>query len=228
MLKEILNIPDDIPQDLLDKAECIVVLPSVKKGAFGIGGSYGRGVMMCRSGSALHRELGSPGSVRARRRQHRISAGRTGHRLCAAGDESQGRAIAAEQQGETRGRCLRCRWPERSHGRRSDRHRDDRRDPFLFAQQGTVCRRLARRLDSAFRRQRQRKALRQESERERNHPRRQGRDPRMRAPNWFRCSTRSLPRISRIRSRCSKQTCRDRIVCGPGLRSRLPPRGADS
>jgi len=50
VLKEILNIPDDIPQDLLDKAECIMVLPSVKKGAFGIGGSYGRGVMICRSG----------------------------------------------------------------------------------------------------------------------------------------------------------------------------------
>jgi lipid-binding SYLF domain-containing protein len=50
VLKEILNIPDDIPQDLLDKAECVVVLPSVKKGAFGVGGSYGRGVMVCRSG----------------------------------------------------------------------------------------------------------------------------------------------------------------------------------
>ena len=50
VLKEILNIPDDIPQDLLDKAECIAVLPSVKKAAFGIGGSYGRGVMICRSG----------------------------------------------------------------------------------------------------------------------------------------------------------------------------------
>jgi len=50
VLKEILSIPDDIPQDLLDKAECIVVLPSVKKGAFGVGGSYGRGVMICRSG----------------------------------------------------------------------------------------------------------------------------------------------------------------------------------
>jgi lipid-binding SYLF domain-containing protein len=50
VLSEILNIPDDIPQDLLDKAECLVILPSVKKGAFGIGGSYGRGVMICRSG----------------------------------------------------------------------------------------------------------------------------------------------------------------------------------
>jgi len=50
VIKEVLNIPDDIPQDLLDKAECVVVLPSVKKAAFGIGGSFGRGAMTCRSG----------------------------------------------------------------------------------------------------------------------------------------------------------------------------------
>src|SRR5438132_9732096 len=50
VLKEILNIPDDIPKDLLDRAECVIVLPSVKKLAIGIGGSYGRGVMVCRSG----------------------------------------------------------------------------------------------------------------------------------------------------------------------------------
>jgi SH3 domain-containing YSC84-like protein 1 len=50
VLKEIINIPDDIPKDLFDKAECVIVLPSVKKGAIGIGGSYGRGVMSCRSG----------------------------------------------------------------------------------------------------------------------------------------------------------------------------------
>lgn len=50
VLKEVLDIPDNIPQELLDKAECVIVLPSVKKGAIGIGGSYGRGVMTCRSG----------------------------------------------------------------------------------------------------------------------------------------------------------------------------------
>src|SRR5262252_7866815 len=60
VLKEILNIPDDIPQDLLDKAECLVVLPSVKKGAFGIGGSYGRGVMICRSGQHYTGPWGPP------------------------------------------------------------------------------------------------------------------------------------------------------------------------
>ncbi len=60
VLKEILNIPDDIPQELLDKAECIVVLPSVKKGALGIGGSYGRGVMICRSGEHYKGKWGAP------------------------------------------------------------------------------------------------------------------------------------------------------------------------
>ncbi len=50
-MQEILKIPDGIPSDLLDKAECVVVMPSVKKFALGIGGSYGRGAMTCRSGN---------------------------------------------------------------------------------------------------------------------------------------------------------------------------------
>jgi len=60
VLKEILDIPDNIPKDLLDKAECVIVLPSVKKGAFGIGGSYGRGVMVCRSGEHYTGPWGAP------------------------------------------------------------------------------------------------------------------------------------------------------------------------
>jgi SH3 domain-containing YSC84-like protein 1 len=50
VMSEILNVPDSIPQDLLDKAECVIVFPSVKKFAIGIGASYGRGAMICRSG----------------------------------------------------------------------------------------------------------------------------------------------------------------------------------
>jgi len=50
ILKEIMDIPDDIPQDLIDKAECIIIYPSVLKAAFVIGGSYGRGAMTCRTG----------------------------------------------------------------------------------------------------------------------------------------------------------------------------------
>ncbi len=58
VMSEILNIPDDVPQDLLDKADCLVVLPSVLK--FGIGGSYGRGVMTCRSGEKFKGPWGAP------------------------------------------------------------------------------------------------------------------------------------------------------------------------
>src|SRR5437867_2073467 len=50
VLKEILDVPDSIPQDLLDKADCVVVFPSVLKAAFIVGGSYGRGAMSCRKG----------------------------------------------------------------------------------------------------------------------------------------------------------------------------------
>ncbi len=60
VLKEILDIPDNIPQELLDKAECVIVLPSVKKGALGIGASYGRGAMTCRSGKTFTGSWGAP------------------------------------------------------------------------------------------------------------------------------------------------------------------------
>jgi lipid-binding SYLF domain-containing protein len=60
VITEILNVPDDIPQDLLNKAECVVVLPSVLKFAIGIGGSYGRGVMTCRSGKAFSGSWSAP------------------------------------------------------------------------------------------------------------------------------------------------------------------------
>jgi len=50
VVKEVLNVPDDIPKDLLDKAECVIVFPGVKKVAMGVGGSYGRGAMTCRTG----------------------------------------------------------------------------------------------------------------------------------------------------------------------------------
>ncbi|HWO29900.1 MAG TPA: lipid-binding SYLF domain-containing protein, partial [Candidatus Acidoferrum sp.] len=60
VLKEILNVPDDIPQDLLDKADCVVVFPSVVKAAFIVGGSYGRGAMSCRKGEDFRGSWGAP------------------------------------------------------------------------------------------------------------------------------------------------------------------------
>ncbi len=60
VVQEILDIPDDIPQDTLDKARCVVVLPSVLKAAFIAGGSYGRGVMVCRTGKNFTGPWGAP------------------------------------------------------------------------------------------------------------------------------------------------------------------------
>ena len=57
---EILDIPDDIPQDLLDKARCVIVFPSVVKAAFIVGGSYGRGVMTCRTHKDYTGPWGAP------------------------------------------------------------------------------------------------------------------------------------------------------------------------
>src|SRR5271169_892327 len=60
VLKEIMDIPDNIPQSLIDKADCVIVLPSVLKAAFIVGASYGRGVMTCRSGDNFRGPWGAP------------------------------------------------------------------------------------------------------------------------------------------------------------------------
>ena len=60
VLKEILDIPDDIPKELLDKAECVVVFPDVKKFAVGVGGTYGRGAMTCRTGDTFTGQWSAP------------------------------------------------------------------------------------------------------------------------------------------------------------------------
>ena len=64
VLREILKVPGAIPRDLINKAECAVVLPSVKKFAIGLGGSYGRGAMVCRSGADFQGPWGSPSMMK--------------------------------------------------------------------------------------------------------------------------------------------------------------------
>src|SRR3989441_7676511 len=63
-MEEILNIPDALPRELLNKAECVVVMPSVKKFAIGIGGRYGRGALVCRTGSNFTGPWGAPAMYR--------------------------------------------------------------------------------------------------------------------------------------------------------------------
>jgi SH3 domain-containing YSC84-like protein 1 len=60
VMEEVTNIPDNIPQELLEKAECVIVIPSVRKLAFGVGADYGRGAMVCRTGSKFKGPWGAP------------------------------------------------------------------------------------------------------------------------------------------------------------------------
>jgi lipid-binding SYLF domain-containing protein len=60
VMQEVLNIPDNIPHELLEKAECVIVFPSVKKLAFGLGAQYGRGAMVCRTGEKFRGPWGAP------------------------------------------------------------------------------------------------------------------------------------------------------------------------
>jgi SH3 domain-containing YSC84-like protein 1 len=60
VIQEVLDVPDNIPQELLEKAECVIVIPSMTKVAMGIGGSYGRGAMSCRSGANFNGTWGAP------------------------------------------------------------------------------------------------------------------------------------------------------------------------
>src|ERR1700752_5024168 len=60
VMQEVLSVPDNIPHDLLEKAECVIVIPSVMKLAFGVGADYGRGAMICRTGEHFRGPWGAP------------------------------------------------------------------------------------------------------------------------------------------------------------------------
>jgi lipid-binding SYLF domain-containing protein len=60
VMQEVMGVPDNIPQELLEKAECVIVFPSLLKAAFGIGGSYARGAMVCRTGEHYNGPWGAP------------------------------------------------------------------------------------------------------------------------------------------------------------------------
>jgi lipid-binding SYLF domain-containing protein len=60
VLEEVLTVPDNIPQELLEKAECVIVIPSMLKVAVVVGGSYGRGAMVCRTGTSFNGPWGAP------------------------------------------------------------------------------------------------------------------------------------------------------------------------
>ena len=93
VMQEIMNVPDNIPQEVMEKAECVIVFPSVLKAAFVVGASYGRGAMVCRTGKDFRGPWGAPAMYGARRRQRRFPNRRTSHRSSPACNERSRREL---------------------------------------------------------------------------------------------------------------------------------------
>ena len=111
-LKEVMGIPDkSIPQDLLDRAQCIVIVPDLKKGAFIVGAKYGKGFVVAAAKEGVG--WSAPGLHSGRRRELRIPDRRHGNRRLHAGDESKRHGPAAFDEIHARRRRLRrgrSRW----------------------------------------------------------------------------------------------------------------------
>jgi SH3 domain-containing YSC84-like protein 1 len=108
VLKEILDIPDGIPKSLLNKAECVIVIPSVLKFAIGVGGSFGRGAITCRTGEHFTGPWSAPALFALEGGEYWIPVGRTSDRFCPPGDEPERGKLYPRQQSQTRCRCLCC------------------------------------------------------------------------------------------------------------------------
>jgi len=133
VMEEILDMPDSIPTDLLHKAECVLVMPSVKKFALGIGGSYGAGAMVCRSGDDFLGPWGPPALYRLDGGNIGFLDRGPGDRLHFPGDELPGCQRFVEEQGQAGSRCLGGSRPQGPCHRSGDRRLDARRDSHLLA-----------------------------------------------------------------------------------------------
>lgn len=149
VMKEVLDMPDSVPLDLLHKAECVVVMPSVKKFAFGIGGSYGAGAMVCRSGKGFNGPWGPPS-------MYRIDGGNIGFQIGGQATDfillimnPKGANASVEEQGKTRSRCFRRRQPQGPSHRRRDRCDDACGNLDLLSEPRFVRRRFLGRLEPA-------------------------------------------------------------------------------
>ena len=112
VLRELLAADNGLSTHVLDQADCVVIFPSVKKIAIGIGGSYGRGLLVCRTGPKMDGP-GNSGDVQTRPNQHWRATRVDSDRFCAHGDESKGRRTNPERKDET--------WVKRGRGCRSHR-----------------------------------------------------------------------------------------------------------
>ncbi len=162
VLEEILNIPDNLPGQVLAKAECVIVFPSVLKLAFGMGKDYGRGAMVCRTGKEFQWTLKRAGHARARRRvAFELQIGGESTDLDSSGDEPERAPLPSLRQQDQAGRGrIRRRGSQRPRRFRGYRSLDARGDPQLFAFPRTVCRHFPRGFHAAPGQQSERADLR--------------------------------------------------------------------
>jgi hypothetical protein len=146
VLKEILDVPDDIPHDLLDKADCVVVFPSVLKAAFIVGGSYGRGAMSCRRGEDFKGSWGAPTMMALEGGSFGLQIGGEATDFVLLMNERGARGILASQ-GEAWSRCIGCRRPGRPHCLGRNRRYLACGHLELFSCPRRVCRHLSRRIN---------------------------------------------------------------------------------
>ena len=152
VMKAVAGMPDGIPRDLLNKAECVVVFPSVKKAAFVVGASYGRGVMTCRSGANFRGPWSAPAFFALEGGSFGLQIGGEATDFVLLIMNEDGATLGDDKQGKTRRRCL---GRGRSGGTNhfgGNRYRDESRNSFLVAQSRSFCRRIAGRVDLAIRR----------------------------------------------------------------------------
>ena len=196
VMNEVLNVPDNVPQDMLDKAECIVVIPSMTKVALGVGGSYGRGAMVCRSGKAFNGSWGAPA-------MYAIEGGSFGLQLGAESTDvvlmvMNPRGVEALLGSKVKlgAEASAAAGPK---GRQSglDGRVHARRNPQLLTLARSVRRRLARGHVAAPGRRRDGTGLRTQDQRARDHHR-HGVRCRLPARPWQTCCRSARPTTSRI------------------------------
>ena len=142
LFEEVMGTPDKaIPQDLLEKAACIVIVPGLKKAAFGIGGKYGRGFVLCRAGAGAP-GWGPPAAIR-------VEGGGIGFQIGVSSSDvillvmnQRGMKKLTSSKFTVRRRCGRRGGSGGSQRQRTNRRLYERRDSFLVAIQGALCRNL--------------------------------------------------------------------------------------
>jgi lipid-binding SYLF domain-containing protein len=144
VMQEVLNVPEDIPQELLEKAECVIVIPSVGKIAFGVGASYGRGAMVCRTGEHFRGPWGAPA-------MYALEGGSVGFQI--GGEATDLILLVMNDRGMNSILSSKVKLGADASvaGVRKYRRLDASRDPKLLAVSRLVCRRFPRRLDDSSR-----------------------------------------------------------------------------